>query len=408
MENVFDVLKERGFVQQLTHEEPLRKLLGSEQVTAYVGYDPTADSLHVGHMITIMALAHLQRHGHRPIALMGGGTGMIGDPTGKTEMRPILTLEEIDYNVQRQKAQMARFLDFSAGRAILANNADWLRPLKYIDFLREIGSQFSVNRMLTAECFKARMERGLSFLEFNYMLLQAYDFLMLYRQYGCRLQMGGDDQWSNIIAGADLIRRLEQQEAYGLTIPLLMTSSGKKMGKTESGAVWLDAERTSPYEFYQYWRNVEDADVERFLALYTFLPMDEVRRLGRLEGAEINEAKRVLAFEVTRLVHGEEEAREAEAAAQALFGNGGRLDGAPSTDLDRLTLAAGLNLLDLLLYTDLFSSKSDARRNVQQGGVYLNEERVDDPNLVVTDALARNGVIEVRKGKKNYHLLRVV
>ncbi|MGI6344321.1 MAG: tyrosine--tRNA ligase [Bacillota bacterium] len=408
MENVFDVLKERGFVQQLTHEEPLRKLLGSEQVTAYVGYDPTADSLHVGHMITIMALAHLQRHGHRPIALMGGGTGMIGDPTGKTEMRPILTLEEIDYNVQRQKAQMARFLDFSAGRAILANNADWLRPLKYIDFLREIGSQFSVNRMLTAECFKARMERGLSFLEFNYMLLQAYDFLMLYRQYGCRLQMGGDDQWSNIIAGADLIRRLEQQEAYGLTIPLLMTSSGKKMGKTESGAVWLDAERTSPYEFYQYWRNVEDADVERFLALYTFLPMDEVRRLGRLEGAEINEAKRVLAFEVTRLVHGEEEARKSEAAAQALFGNGGRLDGAPSTDLDRLTLAAGLNLLDLLLYTDLFSSKSDARRNVQQGGVYLNEERVDDPNLVVTDALARNGVIEVRKGKKNYHLLRVV
>ncbi len=406
--NVFETLQERGFIQQLTHEEPLIELLEREQVTVYVGYDPTADSLHVGHMVTIMALAHMQRHGHRPIAVAGGGTALIGDPSGKTEMRQMLTLEQIEQNLLGIKAQLGRFLDFESGQALVVNNADWITQLNYVEFLREIGVHFSVNRMLTAECFKSRMEKGLSFIEFNYMLLQAYDFLTLNRQYGCRLQMGGDDQWSNILAGADLIRRLERQEAYGLTIPLITTASGKKMGKTESGSVWLDANRTSPYDFYQYWRNVDDADVQRFLALFTFLSMEEVRRLGSLPGSEINEAKRVLAFEVTKTVHGESEARQAESAAQALFSGGGASEGAPSTDISRQELTAGVNIVDLLISTGLFASKSDARRNVQQGGVYLNGERVEDANLIVTVDHLQAGQLELRKGKKSYHLVRVI
>ncbi|MGI6358168.1 MAG: tyrosine--tRNA ligase [Bacillota bacterium] len=408
MPSVFDTLKERGFIQQLTHEQPLIDLLEKEQVTVYVGYDPTADSLHVGHMVTIMALAHMQRHGHRPIALVGGGTALVGDPSGKTEMRQMLTMEQIDHNLVGIKSQLSRFLDFEGGKALVLNNADWIKPLNYAEFLREIGVHFSVNRMLTAECFKSRMEKGLSFIEFNYMLLQAYDYLVLNRRYGCRLQMGGDDQWSNILAGADLIRRLERQEVYGLTIPLITTASGKKMGKTEAGSVWLDAERTSPYDFYQYWRNVEDDDVGRFLAMFTFLPMTEVQELSRLQGADINRAKQVLAFEVTKIVHGESEAIKAESAANALFGGGGALTGAPSSEITRQQLRQGVNILDLLASTDLFVSKSDARRNVQQGGVYLNGERVDDIDLLVNEDHVRQGQLELRKGKKHYHLVKVI
>lgn len=408
MRNVFDVLKERGFVQQMSHEEPLIELLAKEQVTVYVGYDPTADSLHVGHLVTVMALAHMQRHGHRPIAVVGGGTGLIGDPSGKTEMRQMLTMGQIEHNIQGIKTQLSRFLDFENGNALIVNNADWIKPINYVEFLREVGVHFSVNRMLTAECFKSRMERGLSFIEFNYMLLQAYDFLMLNRKFGCRLQYGGDDQWSNILAGADLVRRLERQEAYALTAPLLMTSSGKKMGKTESGAVWLDANRTSPYEFYQYWRNVDDADVEKLLAIFTFLPMEEVRRLGALEGAACNEAKQALAYEITRLVHGEEEARKAAEAAKALFGGGGLTEATPSTEIGADEIAGGLSVIDVMARVGLASSKSEARRAIQQGGAYVNGERVTDIGCLLTLDDAKDGLIELRKGKKDYHLIRLV
>ncbi|MGE5598034.1 MAG: tyrosine--tRNA ligase, partial [Bacteroidota bacterium] len=372
MSDVYEILQERGFIQQTTHAEPLRELLRREQVTFYVGFDPTADSLHVGSVLPIMAMAHLQRAGHRPIVLLGGGTAMIGDPSGKTELRQMLSRETIEANAGRFQEQIGRYLDFGDGRALLLNNAQWLLPLNYIDFLREIGSQFSVNRMLTAECFKSRLERGLSFIEFNYMLLQSYDFLTLYRRYGCRLQCGGDDQWSNIIAGADLVRRLEGAETYGLTFPLLTTSSGRKMGKTETGAVWLDAAKTGPYDFYQYWRNTEDADVARFLALYTFLPLDEIKRLGALRDREINEAKKVLAFEVTRLAHGEAAALAAQAAAEAAFGGSGDVEAIPSTALTPAEVTAGLTLADLLVRTGLAASKGEARRLVDQGGIALN------------------------------------
>ena len=313
-ENVMDVLRERGFIAQTVYEDDLYKMLGSEKVTFYVGFDPTADSLHIGHYIPIMAMAHMQRAGHRPIALMGGGTGLVGDPSGKSELRKMLTREDVNHNVECIKKQMSRFLDFSDDKALIANNADWLTNLNYIDFLREVGVHFSVNRMLTAECYKQRMEKGLTFLEFNYMLMQSYDFLELVRRYGCRVEMGGDDQWSNILSGADLIRRKEREPAFAMTFKLLLTHDGRKMGKTEAGALWLDPAKTTPYAFYQYWRNVDDQDVEKCLALLTFLPMDEVRRLGALQGSEINEAKKVLAYEVTKLVHGEE---EAQAAAKA-------------------------------------------------------------------------------------------
>lgn len=419
--NVFEVLEERGFVQQTTHREELIELLSKEKVTFYIGFDPTAKSLHVGHLLAIMAMAHMQRAGHRPIAIMGGGTAMIGDPSGKTEMRPMLSRATIAQNLAAIKAQMSRFLDFSEGKALILDNGDWLLPLNYIEFLREIGSHFSVNRMLTAECFRSRLERGLSFIEFNYMLLQAYDFLHLYRHYGCKLQMGGDDQWSNILAGADLIRRLEQGEAYGLTFPLLVTSSGKKMGKTEAGAVWLDPELTSPYDFYQYWRNTDDGDVGRFLALYTFLPMAEVRRLGSLKDREINEAKKVLAYEVTRLVHGEEEARKAQQAAEFLFG-GGRTgqtaasrvteDGAatalvPAAELPAQELEEGISIIELLTRSGLAASRSEARRLVDQGGVYLNEERVEDIGRKVTMADVQGGQMTLRKGKKDFRLVKI-
>lgn len=401
-------LEERGFIKQTTHQEPLYEVLEKEKVTFYVGFDPTADSLHVGHMLPVMGMAHMQRAGHRPIAILGGGTAMIGDPSGKTDMRKMLTQETIDYNASCFKKQLSRFLDFDNDRALMVNNGEWLLKLNYIDFLREIGSQFSVNRMLTAECFKSRMEKGLSFIEFNYMLLQSYDFLTLFRKYGCKLQMGGDDQWSNILAGADLIRRLEGQEAYGITFPLLTTASGKKMGKTEAGAVWLDPEKTSPYEFYQYWRNTEDQDVEKFLRLYTFLPMDEVRRLGALKDQEINEAKKVLAFEVTKLVHGEEEARKAEAAATAFFSGAGNQDDMPAIELPQTELAKGLTIVDLVVLVGLADSKSEARRLVTQGGISLGEERVSEFNRLIGVSDFNEGRVLLKKGKKQFQVIKLV
>ncbi|MDY4519608.1 MAG: tyrosine--tRNA ligase [Candidatus Spyradocola sp.] len=399
--NALDVLRERGFIAQTVYEDDLYKMLDNEKVTFYVGFDPTADSLHIGHYIPIMAMAHMQKAGHRPIALMGGGTGMIGDPSGKSELRKMLTREEIDHNVERIKAQMSRFLDFSDGKAIIANNADWLLNLNYVDFLREVGVHFSVNRMLTAECYKQRMEKGLTFLEFNYMLMQGYDFLELFRRYGCRVELGGDDQWSNILAGADLIRRKERQDAFAVTFKLLLTHDGRKMGKTEAGALWLDPKKTSPYDFYQYWRNVDDQDVEKCLALLTFLPMDEVRRLGALQGSEINEAKKVLAYEVTKLVHGEAEAEAAARAAGALFG-GNALDGAvPTTEIE--SLEGNKRVIDLMVKAGLCKSLGEGRRLIAGGGVYLNDKKVENPDQEVTeDDFGANGLM-LRKGKKAHH-----
>jgi tyrosyl-tRNA synthetase len=405
--SVLKTLEERGFIKQTTHQEPLYEFLEKEKVTFYIGFDPTADSLHVGHMLPVMGMAHMQRAGHRPIAILGGGTAMIGDPSGKTDMRKMLTQETIDHNAACFKKQLSRFIDFDNDRALMVNNGEWLLGLNYIDFLREIGSQFSVNRMLTAECFKSRMEKGLSFIEFNYMLLQSYDFLTLFRKYGCRLQMGGDDQWSNILSGADLIRRLEGKEAYGITFPLLTTSSGKKMGKTEAGAVWLDPEKTSPFDFYQYWRNTEDQDVERFLRLYTFLPMDEVRRLGALKDREINDAKKVLAYEVTKLVHGEEEARKAEAAASAFFGGAGNQDDMPSVELPQAELEKGLTIVDLVVLAGLADSKSEARRLVIQGGISLGEVKVTEFSRVIGVADFSDGKLLLKKGKKQFLVVKL-
>lgn len=405
--NVFDILKERGFIAQATHEEAIRDLLGKEKVTFYIGFDPTADSLHAGSFLQMMAMAHLQRAGHRPIALLGAGTAMVGDPSGKSDMRKMLTMEDIEFNAARFKLQFEKFLDFSEGKAIMENNANWLMNLNYVEFLREIGMHFSVNRMLSAECFKQRLEKGLSFLEFNYMIMQSYDFLELYRRHGCRLECGGDDQWSNIIYGADLIRRKEGVEAYGLTFRLLTTSDGKKMGKTEKGAVWLDPEKTSPYEFYQYWRNVEDADVENCLSLLTFVPMDEVRRLGSLPGEQLNEAKNVLAFELTKIIHGEAEAEKARDAASALFGGGGDSESVPTTFMSEAELTAGIGILDLLVATKLAPSKGEGRRLVQQGGVHINGEKTEDFNRVLGMADLQDGKILIKKGKKGYHRIKV-
>ena len=401
-QNVYDVLQERGFIAQTTHEE-LRELLGKEKVTFYIGFDATADSLTAGHFLTIMAMMHMQKAGHRPIALLGGGTTMIGDPSGKSDMRNMLTKETIDHNAKRFKEQLSRFITFDDDKAILANNADWLLNLNYVEFLREVGVHFSVNKMLTAECYKQRMERGLTFFEFNYMLMQGYDFLELNRRYGCKLEMGGNDQWSNIIAGVELIRRKAQKPAYGMTFKLLTNSEGVKMGKTVSGAVWLDPEKTSPYEFYQYWRNIGDKDVEKCLALLTFLPMDEVRRLGALEGAEINHAKEVLAFELTKIVHGEAEATKAQDAARALFGKGAATVDAPSTEISAAEFAEGMDILTLLTTIKVVPSRSEGRRAVQQGGVKLAEQPIKDIDFKVTADLFTDGKLLVQKGKKTFH-----
>jgi tyrosyl-tRNA synthetase len=406
--SVIKTLEERGFVKQTTHQEPLYEVLEKEKVTFYIGFDPTADSLHVGHMLPVMGMAYMQRAGHRPIAILGGGTAMIGDPSGKTDMRKMLTQETINHNASCFKKQLSRFIDFDNDRALMVNNGEWLLNLNYIDFLREIGSQFSVNRMLTAECFKSRMEKGLSFIEFNYMLLQSYDFLTLFRKYGCKLQMGGDDQWSNILYGVDLIRRLEGKEAYGITFPLLTTASGKKMGKTEAGAVWLDPEKTSPYEFYQYWRNTEDQDVEKFLRLYTFLPMDEVRRLSALKDQEINEAKKVLAYEVTKLVHGEEEADKAAAVATAFFSGANNRNDMPAVELSQTELAKGLTIIDLVFLAGLAESKSEARRLVTQGGIALGEERVSEFNRVIGASDFKDGKLLLKRGKKQFKVVKLI
>ena len=399
-------LKERGFFQQSTHPEELAKRLKEDRICCYVGFDPTADSLHVGHLIPLMGLAHMQRGGHQIIALMGGGTAMIGDPSGKTEMRKMLTEEQLQSNIEGILPQMERFLDFS-GDAILVNNSEWLRDLNYIDFLRDIGRHFSVNRMLSFETYKIRLETGLSFLEFNYQLLQAFDFLELNRRYNCTLQMGGDDQWANIISGTDLIRRVERKDAFGWTYPLLTTSSGKKMGKTEKGALWLDPKRTSAYDYFQYWVNTEDTDVEKFLALFTFLPMSEVRQLGQLQGADIREAKQRLAFETTALIHGKETALQAQEAAQSLFSGDGKSDksNVPSTTIAADNFSAGLDIFESFLQTGLCKSKGEARRLQAQGGVYVNDERIDNPEYCLGKTDLQDGEILLRAGKKRYHRL---
>ena len=405
MSSVYDVLKERGFIAQCTYEEDLKKALENEKVTFYVGFDPTADSLHIGHYIPIMAMAHMQKFGHRPIALVGGGTAMIGDPSGKTDMRKMMTREMVDANASAIKKQLSRFISFDEDKAIMADNADWLLGLNYVEFIRDIGAHFSVNRMLTAECYKQRLERGLTFLEFNYMLMQSYDFLMLNQKYGCTVQMGGDDQWSNMLSGADLIRRKERKDAFAMTFKLLLTHDGKKMGKTVAGALWLDPKKTSPYDFYQYWRNVDDEDVEKCLALLTFLPMDEVRELGALEGSKKNKAKRVLAYEVTKLVHGEEEANKAQQAAEALFGGGAAAGSVPTTHITEAQLDEDARVTTWAVNCGLCKSRGEARKTVEGGGLYIGDEKVSDVNKTLTWAELQGEGVLLRKGKKSYHKL---
>ena len=404
--SVLDVLQERGFIKQMSHEAEIKELLEKEKITFYIGFDPTADSLHVGHFIALMMMSHMQKAGHRPIVLLGGGTGMVGDPSGKDEMRKMLTPEFIAHNIACFKKQMSRFIDFSEGKAIIANNADWLLNLNYVNLLREVGVHFSVNRMLTAECFKKRWEKGLTFFEFNYMIMQSYDFWKLHQDYGCVMELGGDDQWSNMLGDVELIRRKEQKPAYCMTCKLLTNSEGKKMGKTEKGALWLDPEKTSPYDFYQYWRNVNDSDVENCLALLTYLPMDEVHRLASLKDAAINEAKKVLAYEVTKLVHGEEEAKKAQAATEALFGGGADLSNVPTIEITAEDMQA--KVIDVLTAAKIFSSKREARQMIAQGGLTVKEEILKDPEASLSaDMFDADKSLLIRKGKKKYFRLLV-
>ncbi len=404
--SVLDVLQERGFIKQMSHEEEIKELLENEKVTFYIGFDPTADSLHVGHFIALMLMSHMQKAGHRPICLLGGGTGMVGDPSGKDDMRKMLTPEFIAHNIACFKKQMSRFIDFSDDKAIMVNNADWLMDLNYIQLLREVGVHFSVNRMLAAECFKKRLEKGMTFFEFNYMIMQGYDFWHLFKHHNCIMELGGDDQWSNMLAGVELIRRKEQKPAFCMTCKLLTTSDGRKMGKTEKGALWLDPEKTSPYDFYQYWRNVGDSDVENCLSLLTFLPMDEVRRLGALKDAEINTAKKVLAYEVTKLVHGEEEAVKAQQAAEALFGGGGNMENVPTIEITAADKTA--KIIDVLTANKVFSSKREARQMIAQGGLYLQDTAVTDPEAFLAEEMFDGeGSLLIRKGKKKYYRLVV-
>ena len=401
--NAYEVLKQRGFIEQMTHEAEMAELMSKEKVVFYNGYDPTADSLHIGHYLTFMALSWLQRAGHVPVVLMGGGTGMVGDPDKADEMRPLMEIEEIDRNIECFKVQAAKFINFDDGQAMMVNNADWLRHLNYINFIREYGVHFSVNRMLAADKYKTKFEgSGLNFFELNYMVMQAYDFLELYRRFNCVMQTGGNDQWSNIIAGVDLIRRVEGKPAYGMTFALLPRSDGAKMGKTMGGTIWLDAEKTSPYEFYQYFRNVHDGVVKQYLSLLTFLPMEEVERLAAAKDAEINASKEVLAYEVTKIVHGEEEAQKARDAARTLFGGGGT-EGAPTTEISREALGDGMSVIDMMLLTGLAPSKSEARRTIQQGGLSVNGEKITDIDHTIKHENFTNGEIFVQKGKKNFH-----
>ncbi|MGE5472629.1 MAG: tyrosine--tRNA ligase [Ignavibacteriales bacterium] len=407
MANVFDMLVERGLVQQTTNEEEIKRILGNEKITFYTGFDPTADSLHVGHFMALTVMSHLQKAGHKPIVILGGGTAMVGDPTGKTDMRKMLTREQIQHNTENFRKQFSKFLDFNDGKALMLDNYDWLGNVKYIDFLRDIGKYFSVNKMLTYECFKTRLEKGLSFIEFNYMLMQSYDFLHLFQKHNCVLQLGGDDQWANILGGTDLIRRVESKETFGLTITLLTTSEGKKMGKTESGAVWLDPEKTSPYDFYQYWRNVGDNDVEKCLSLLTTIPMEEVRTLCANKDERINQAKKVLAFELTKLIHGEEEAKKAEQAASALFGGTSNLAEAPGIEIPKSEIEAGIPILDLMVKADLVPSKSEARRVVQQGGAFVNDIAVSDVGYIINSKDIKDGLILLKKGKKSFAKIEI-
>ena len=397
---LYDELVARGLIAQVTDEAEIRNMINNGKATFYIGFDPTADSLHVGHFMALCLMKRLQMAGNKPIALLGGGTGMIGDPSGKTDMRKMLTKEDIDHNIACFKKQMERFIDFSDDKAILVNNGDWLLDLNYVELLREVGACFSVNKMLSAECYKQRMERGLSFLEFNYMIMQSYDFLELYRRYGCNMQFGGDDQWSNMLGGTELIRKKLGKDAYAMTITLLLNSEGKKMGKTEKGAVWLDAEKTSPYEFFQYWRNVGDADVIKCLKMLTFLPIEEIEEMERtMQGAELNKAKEILAYELTKLVHGEEEANKALEAAKNVFGGSGNSDNMPTVALAAEDLTDGkIGILDLLVKSGLCSSKRDARTTVEQKGAAVNDEIIAD----VTAQIEIGDFVILRKGKKNY------
>ena len=402
MENVIDLLNQRNYIEQITHPQELKEYLEKNKVSFYIGIDPTADSLHVGHFVSLMVASHLQKAGHRPIILVGGGTATIGDPSGKTDMRKMLSREEIDHNVECIKKQVAKFVSFEGeNAAIIVNNADWLLDLKFVDFVREIGSLFSVNTMLAAECYKQRLETGLTFFEMSYMLMQSYDFLHLYNEYGCKLELGGNDQWSNIIGGVDLIRKIGKSDSFGLTFKLLTTKEGKKMGKTEKGALWLSAEKTSPYEFYQYWRNIEDESVKNVFNMLTFLPSERIEEFCNVEGEKINEAKKVLAYEITKLVHGEEEAKKAEEASNALFSGSGNLDNMPSTKIE----STNISILDALLLSGLAPSKGQARTLINQGGISLNDSKVTDVTLMLSDNDFKDGYAILKKGKKVFHKL---
>ena len=406
--NVFEELQARGLIAQMTDAEKIETLLTKDKIKFYIGFDPTADSLHVGHFVQIMVMAHMQRAGHVPIALFGGGTGMVGDPSGKTDMRKMLTKEDIEHNIGCFKQQMSALVDFSNGKAIMVNNADWLLNLNYVDFLREIGVHFSVNRMLAAECYKQRLETGLSFFELNYMIMQSYDFLVLARQNGCVMQLGGDDQWSNIIGGVELNRRADSRETYGMTFKLLQTSDGRKMGKTEKGAVWLNPAKTSPYDFYQYWRNVDDADVVNCMMMLTFIPVEKIEEYGKLEGSDINAAKAVLAYEVTKLIHGEDEADKAQAAAQSLFGNNADSENMPTTVLTAEDFEDGqANILNILVKAGLAKSKGEARRLIEQGGVSVDDVKVPDYTFTVSREKLEQGSVMVKKGKKIFHKITI-
>ncbi len=404
---IYEELKARGLIAQVTDEEQVRELINSGKATFYIGFDPTADSLHVGHFMALCLMKRLQMAGNKPIALLGGGTGMIGDPSGRTDLRKVLTKETIQHNIDCFKEQMSRFIDFSDGKALMVNNADWLLDLNYVEFLREVGSHFSVNNMLRAECYKQRMEKGLTFLEFNYMLMQAYDFYKLFQDYGCNFEFGGDDQWSNMLAGTELIRRKLGKDAHAMTITLLLNSEGKKMGKTASGAVWLDPKKTTPYEFYQYWRNIGDADVLKCIRMLTFLPLEQIDEMDKWEGAELNKAKEILAYELTNLVHGEEEAKKAQDAARALFGGG------PDAEIPTTALHDGdfendeIGIIPILVAAGLVKSNGEARRAIQQNGVAINDTKVTDPFMKISKAALLGGSMIVRRGKKNFRKIIV-
>lgn len=429
--NVYDVLKERGFIEQTTDDEAIRELLGKEKIKFYIGFDPTADCLHVGHFMQVIIMMYMQKYGHTPVVLLGGGTGMVGDPSGRTDMRQMMTVETIDENCNQFKKLFDRFIEFDdewkyegnggvyapgrankipdPGKAISVNNAEWLRPINYVEFLREIGPHFSVNEMLRAECYKQRMEKGLSFLEFNYMLMQSYDFMVMARDFDVKMQFGGNDQWSNILGGARLTKRACGKDVYGMTFSLLTTSDGKKMGKTQKGALWLRAERTSPYEFFQYWRNVEDADVNKCLRMLTFLPMEEVNRLSSLEGAEINKAKEILAFEVTKLVHGEEEAQKALEGAKAAFGGGGNTDNMPTTQMERTKFEGeGIGAVTLIKELGLVPSNGEGFRTIEQGGLTVGGNKVTDKKLTVTVDMFEDNKLIIQKGKKTFHVVELI